>query len=252
MKNKLCNFLSDIKRYARLVLGKIVPISIQKKLKHHRVGKLRFGDLRRLTPISRKFGFDRGIPIDRFYIENFLNKHAQDVHGRVLEIGDATYTRRFGGNRVIKSDVLHIIKGNPEATIIGDLTKADHIASNVFDCIIITQTLQCIYDLHSALSTLYRIIKPGGVLLATVPGLSQVVKCNWGDNWYWAFTDQSARLLFNEYFESKNLEVRNCGNVLTAISFLHGVAQEELTKEELLYQDDEYQVVITVRAIKKA
>ena len=29
---------------------------------------VRFGDLRRLVPFSREFGFDRGTPVDRFYI----------------------------------------------------------------------------------------------------------------------------------------------------------------------------------------
>ena len=227
-----------------------VPLSIKKRIKYYMMSKIRFGNLRRLTPISRKFGYDRGQPIDRFYIENFLNKHAQDVHGRVMEVGDATYTRRFGGDRVAKSDVLHITEGNPEATIVADLTNADQIPSDAFDCIILTQTLQYIYDIRSALATIYRILKPGGIFLATIPVISQVVRCSWGDNWYWAFTDQSSQLLFEGYFSKANVQVEKYGNVLAAIAFLHGIAQEELTKEELLYQDDEYQVTITVRAIK--
>jgi len=250
----LSNIPLILKRRAKNVLKSLLwkrlPHSLQLKVKHQMLGKVKFGNLRRVTPVCREFGSKRGYPVDRFYIENFLAEHKADVQGRVLEIGDATYTRRFGEERVRQSDVLHVVEGNPEATIIGDLTNADHIPSNVFDCIIITQTLQLIYDLRSALTTLYRILKPGGVLLATVPGISQVVKCNWGDNWYWAFTDQSARLLFEEFFDSNDLEVRNHGNVLAAISFLHGITQEELTREELLYQDDEYQVIIAIRVCK--
>lgn len=214
------------------------------------VGSVKFGSLRRLTPISRDFGYDRGLPIDRYYIENFLTRQSQDVKGRVLEIGDATYTRRFGGDRVSKSDVLHVVEGNPEATIVGDLTQADNIPSEAFDCVILTQTLHLLYDMRTALNNLYRVLKPGGVLLVTVPGISQVVKCDWGDDWCWALTVQSARLLFEEFFPKTQVQVETHGNVLAAIAFLQGLAVEELSQEELNYQDDEYQVLITIRAVK--
>lgn len=214
------------------------------------VGTINFGNLRRLTPISREFGYDRGLPVDRYYIENFLARQAQDVQGRVLEIGDATYTRRFGGDRVTKSDVLHVVEGNPEATIVGDLTNADNIPSEAFDCVILTQTLHLLYDMKTALANLYRILKPGGILLVTVPGISQVVKCDWGSDWCWALTAQSARMLFEEFFPKSNVQVETHGNVLAAIAFLQGLAVEELSQQELNYQDDEYQLLITVRAVK--
>jgi len=213
-------------------------------------GMVHFGSLRRLTPISRGFGYDRGLPIDRYYIENFLERQAKDVQGRVLEIGDASYTRRFGGDRVTQSDVLHIVEGNPEATIIGDLTNAHNIPSDAFDCFILTQTIHLIYDLRTALQTIYRILKPGGVLLATVPGISQRSADVWADYWCWSFTTLSMQRLFEEVFPKTHLEVESFGNVLAAIAFLHGVATEELTPEELNYSDPQYQVLITVRSVK--
>ena len=105
-------------------------------------GRVRFGNLRRLEPVSTSFGFDRGTPIDRYYIERFLAAHADDIHGRVLEFGDARYTRAFGGERVTRSDVLDLVPSNPNATIVADLTRADDVASDSFDCIVCTQTLQ--------------------------------------------------------------------------------------------------------------
>ena len=215
------------------------------------VGWVRFGSLRRLQPISRKFGFDRGQCIDRYYIENFLAAHAADIRGHILEIGDDTYTRRFGGERVTKSDVLHVQGGNPKATIVADLTCADHIPSDTFDCIIFTQTLQFIYDVWAALRTLYRILKPGGVLLATFPGISQISRYDmdrWGD--YWRFTTLSARRLFEEVFPPECVKVNVHGNVLAATAFLHGLAAEELQREELDYHDPDYELLITVRAVK--
>jgi len=207
--------------------------------------------MRRLTPVSRVFGFDRGQCIDRYYIENFLAHHANDIQGHVLEIGDDEYTKSFGGERVTRSDVLHAAEGNTKATIVADLTCANHIPTDTFDCIIFTQTLQFIYDVRAALRTLYRILKSGGVLLATFPGISQISRYDmdrWGD--YWRFTTLSARRLFEEVFPPENVTVGAHGNVLVAVAFLHGLSAEELRREELDYHDPDYELIITVRALK--
>ncbi len=213
---------------------------------------MRFGDLRRLTPINRNFGFDRGLPIDRHYIEQFLSTYSSDIRGHVLEIEDDFYTRKFGGNRVTKSDVLHAVEGNRKATIVADLTRADNIQSDTFDSIIFTQTLECIYDVKATLRHLYRILKPGGVLLATTSGLNKI-SCRIGiDPWgeYWRFTTQSAQRLFQEYFPAANITVKSYGNVFAAVAFLEGLATEELGEGEVDYFDPDYEVLITVRAVK--
>lgn len=210
---------------------------------------VRFGSLRRVTPLSRDFA--RGQPIDRHYIEAFLARYASDIHGRVLEVGDDTYTRQFGGQRVIQSEVLHATSGNPQATIVADLAHADQIPPETFDCIIMTQTLQYIYDARAAIRTLHRILKPGGVVLATFPGISQISRYDmdrWGE--YWRFTTLSAKRLFEEIFPEAHVRVEAHGNVLAAIAFLHGLGAQELRQEELDSRDPEYEVSITVRAVK--
>jgi glycosyltransferase involved in cell wall biosynthesis/SAM-dependent methyltransferase len=215
------------------------------------VGWVRFGSLRRVTPISRHFGFDRGLPIDRYYVEDFLARYADDIRGHVLEIGDETYTRRMGGDRVTRSDVLHVEEGNPKATCVADLTRADQLPSDTFDCIILTQTLPFIYDVRAAVMTIYRILKPGGVALVTVPGITQIDREsaeNWGQ--YWSFTKQSAKRIFDEVFPSKNVTAEAHGNVLAASAFLYGIATQELHRDELDYHDPNYDVIIAVRAVR--
>jgi glycosyltransferase involved in cell wall biosynthesis len=215
------------------------------------IGWVRFGNLRRLTPLSREFGYDRGLPIDRYYIERFLAKNASDIRGHVMEIADNIYTRRFGGDQVTASDVLHVTEGNAQATMVGDLTCADHIPSGSFDCVILTQTLQFIYDVPAALRTVKRILKPGGVVLATLPGISPISRYDkerWGH--FWAFTTQSARRLFEKVFPKEHVQTTTYGNVLAAASFLYGMATEELRKEELEYFDPDYELIIAIRAVK--
>ncbi len=215
------------------------------------VGSVKFGSLRRVRPISPHFGLSRGRPIDRYYIENFLADHSEDVHGRVLEIGWDKYTRRYGGGRVTQSDVLHVEEGHPGATIIADLTRSDHIFSDAFDCAIVTQTLQQIYDVRAAIRTIFRILRPGGVLLATVPGISQIDRyamSRWGD--YWRFTTLSAYRLFTEIFPVDTVTVRAWGNVLVGVAFLHGLSADELLRHELDARDPDYELVIAIRAVK--
>jgi SAM-dependent methyltransferase len=216
------------------------------------IGALDLGDLRRLTPVSKNFGLDRGQPIDRYYVEKFLGQNAAAIKGRVLEIGDPRYTRQFGGDKVTQSDVLHVNLKKPDVTIIGDLTRADHIPSDAFDCLILTQTLQCIYEVKAALETCRRILKPQGVLLATFPGISRVARPSFKETWEdtWRFTKSGAEKIFSEVFSPGSAAVQTYGNVLTAVAFLHGMAAEELRPEELDAQDADFEVLIAVRAVK--
>ncbi|HEX2093866.1 MAG TPA: methyltransferase domain-containing protein [Longimicrobiaceae bacterium] len=214
-------------------------------------GLVRFGSLRRLTPLDRMYGGRRGLPIDRYYIEGFLERHAGSIRGRVLEIGDSYYTRRFGGDRVTRSEVLHAVEGNPEATLVADLSRADHLPSDAFDCIVFTQTLHLIYDFRAALSTLHRILAPGGTVFATFPGITQISRPDM-DSWgqYWSFTSLSARRCFEETFPGAQVEVEAHGNVLVASAFLFGLAVQELRRAELDHHDPDYEFLITVRVVK--
>ncbi len=215
------------------------------------VGMVELGSLRRITPISQSFGLDRGLCIDRYYIEHFLEQCSGDIKGVVLEVGDDVYTVRLGGERVTKSDVLHVTEDNARATIVADLTQAEQIPSDAYDCIVLTQTLQFIYDMRKALQTLYRILKPNGVLLVTLSGINRISRYDmdrWGE--YWRLTTLSASRLFEEVFPPTRVTVQAYGNVLAAVAFLHGLAATELRQEELNYCDPDYDILIAVRAVK--
>ena len=223
------------------------------KLQSVPVGSVNFGGLRRLSPISAIFGQDRDlISIERYYIEEFLQNNSADVQGRCLEMGDATYIHKFGGDRVTQPDVLNYVEGNPNATIVADLTDAPHIADNTFDCIIITQTLQMIFEVDQAIATLYRILKPGGVVLCTSHGMTRVARREGVDDWgeYWHFTTQSKRRLFGDVFGRENIEVSTVGNVFTCICNLHGLAASEVDQSELDTHDPNYEMLVLVRAQK--
>lgn len=214
-------------------------------------GKVSLGDLRRLEPISRDFGFDRGTPVDRYYVERFLAAQTADIRGRVLEVGDNAYTRRFGGDRVSVSDVLNVNPGGESTTIVADLSSGTNIPDDTFDCVIVTQTLHLLWDVSGGVRTLLRILKPGGALLLTVPGtISQLERGQWSKTWYWGFAPLAIQRLFTEIFGLPNVSIDVYGNVLASTAFLQGLAAEELQRVELDRQDPQYPLLITVRATK--
>ncbi len=239
LENKLIDFLRDVRRV------------LYKNTRLPAIGQVDLGSLDRVTPVSNVWGFDRGRPADRYYIEGFLADYRTDVHGRVLEVADNTYTVQFGGDRVSHSDILHDAPGHPRATLVADLSKVDQVPAARFDCVICTQTLHLIYDLSAAIQSLYKLLKPGAVLLLTVPGITAISREDMnrhGD--YWRFTSAAVRKLFEARFDEADLRIKAYGNVYAATAFLHGLAVEELDQKKLDYFDRDYETLIAVRAEK--
>jgi SAM-dependent methyltransferase len=250
---------SVVRRAARRLLPAAVRDSIHRRCRRLSPPRsiARLGTARRLLPVSRAFGSDRGKPIDRYYIDDFMRRHSGAshytpgaIHGHVLEIGEDTYTRRFGLG-VDRIDVLDASPENPRGTIVADLADGSNLPSDTYDCIVCLQTLLFIYDVKSAIRTMHRILKPGGTVLVTVPGISQICRPDvdsWGD--HWRFTTLSARRLFEEVFEPANVTVDCYGNVLTASAFLYGLATEDMSRRELDLHDPDFQVTIGIKAVK--
>jgi SAM-dependent methyltransferase len=213
--------------------------------------RVRMGGLRRTTPISRHFGYDRGTPVDRRYVEAFLGRHAHDVRGRVLEVGDDAYTRAFGGDRVTSAEVLHVDASAPHVTYVADLADGAGLPSDAFDCVVLTQTLHLVFDMPAAIATLHRILKPGGVLLVTVPGVSSVDAGESGEAWLWSLTPSALRRLLRLRFAPDDVDVVAYGNVLTAVAFLRGLTADELRPDEWGVADPQYPVIVAGRAVKR-
>lgn len=233
----------------------LLPKPWRKKLvrwtRRPRVGAVDWGALRRVEPFSRVWGGDRGLPVDRYYIEDFLRSNSDRIRGTVLEIGDDGYTRRFGSGAVECCEVLSS-DGGSAATWNSDLASAPEIPDDRFDCIILTQTLQFIPDMAAAVETLHRVMAPMGELLLTVPGISHTTEADserWGD--YWRLTPTSVKWLLAKHFPEADIEVQAAGNVLACTAFLYGLATDELTSAELDHVDPHYPLILLARARKR-
>ncbi|KAB2818665.1 MAG: class I SAM-dependent methyltransferase, partial [Candidatus Dadabacteria bacterium] len=237
------SFLKPVRRF--------VVTKLKNKEYNPPPGWVSFGDMRRLKPFSERWGRDRGLPIDRYYIEGFIGSNSGLIKGRVLEFGDDRYTQKFYSPAISARDIINLNKeANPATTIVADIVHAPEIPSNTYDCIICTQTLQFIYEHKKAVETLYRVLAPGGLLLATFPGISPTSGTTWSRYWCWNFTVLSAENIFREFFPRENVEVKAYGNLISASGFLYGLSAEELTQHELGYHDPRYEIVVTVKAVK--
>lgn len=205
-----------------------------------------WGNLRRQRPFSDYWGFDRGLPVDRFYIETFLSRHAAAVQGRVLEVRDRTYTHRFGGAAVTQSDVVDIDAANAEATIVADLTVRGSLSDQRFDCIIVTQTLQYVDDPGAAVANLWAGLAPGGTLLLTVPSL-QRIDPDAPDVDRWRFTPNGLVDLVRTATAGADFEVVGFGNLLASTAFLMGLSAQELRPKELEANDPDFPLVACAR-----
>ena len=212
-----------------------------------RRGPVWLGSLGSTAPFGGNWGYDRGTPVDRWYIERFLAEHSRDVTGRVLEVKDSGYTDRFG-HALQERAVLDVDPANPLATYVADLAAADGVPDDAFDCFVLTQTLQLVFDVRAALGHAHRILRPGGVLLATMPVASRICDPPLTD--HWRFTPLAARRLLAEAFGAGEVSVAGRGSVLAQIAFLEGLAAEDLTARELAVDDERFPLVVCARAVK--
>jgi SAM-dependent methyltransferase len=218
-----------------------------------RIGRLfrphPLGALRRTAPLSDNWGYDRGQPIDRYYIDAFLGEHRNDIQGKALEVKENLYVDRYG-TRVERCDVLDRDAENPKATIVADLSERGALPPERFDCIVLTQTLQYVADVTAAIQNVRQALRPGGVLLATVPGVARADEDPKSPS-LWSFTHAGCRRLFEDEFGAANTAVRSYGSVLSAIAFLSGMARQELRPAELAVHDMRFPVIVSVRAVHR-
>jgi SAM-dependent methyltransferase len=191
--------------------------------------------------VSRQRGVDRGTSIDHHYVRQFFTRHADDVTGDVLELGTLDVLRGLRTHGITSHTALPV----------DDTTRfrVSQLPADRFDCVVLPHVLPRVYDVRPFVKALQRVVKPGGVLLATLPGVGNVGADTAHDT-YWSFTPLAAQTLFEETFPSLKIAVEPCGNVLAATASLHGLAAEELRTRELAHRDATYAVVLGVRAVK--
>jgi len=202
-----------------------------------------------LQPLSDRW-FARGLPVHRYYVEQFLAANGSDIQGHCLEFQEDSYTSRFSRGGVTRVDVLHkeMDTHGPRATIHADLTGDNGIPSAMFDCIICTYVLHLVEgDLDRFTKELHRILRPGGVLFVAVPNITiaypEFVE-------FLRFTPRGLARLLAHAFGAGNVHTSSYGNSLTCAGELRGLATPDFTRAEVDYNDPRFGLVTCARAVK--
>ena len=146
---------------------------------------------------------------------------------------------------------LDIDAANPRADIVCDLGHEDSLPPAAFDCFVITQTLQLIPGISTAIANGYRCLRPGGVMLATVPTVSRLHGSSEAAIDHWRMTAAGAAHLFGAAFGPDAVTVESFGNSRTCIAFIAGMAHEEIPARELDRNDPRFPLLVGIRAVRR-
>jgi SAM-dependent methyltransferase len=198
--------------------------------------------------VDHRWGWGRGRPVDRYYIEKFLESHAACIYGTVCEVKSDAYTRRFGGVRVGHVDVVDIDGSNPRATLHGDLQEEGTLAQDRYDCIILTQVLQYVQQPGAAITNCYKALRRGGVLLVSIPCVSRISD---EPEDLWRFTSKGISRLLQMAGVGGQVEIQAFGNTVACNAFLYGFSEQDVGREALEYLDIDCPLVIMCRVMKE-
>ena len=219
------------------------------------VRHLRSLQYRRMQPFNQ--GADNGLPVIRYYWAEFLDQHRGDVQGLALEVGGTGTILEYGDDRLIRADALVLSAHSPNVRVVADLSRADHVPSDGYDCFLIQFSTAVIYDIEAALYHAVRVLKPGGVLLINFWCLDfylhRGLDMGTGEPLYmyhWATPIQVQNWLRSLDLNDDDFSITIYGNLLTRMAFLMNAPAQEFTQAELSHQDPGQPLLICARIVK--
>lgn len=206
---------------------------------------------RRLRPL--RDGQSDGLSTIRYYWTDFLLRHRAEVRGRALEIGETSTIRLFGGDAVTAPEALDLAAHSPEVKVVADLSRADDVAPDQYDCFVNQFTTCVIYDIRAALYHALRLVKPGGTLLINFWCVDYYLHrgLDMGTGaplymYHWFTPIQVHDLLQRLALTEKDYTLTVYGNLLTRLAFLLNIPARDFTPAELDHQDPGQPLLICV------
>ena len=200
--------------------------------------------------IGSDWGYRRGTPVGRVYIDMFLNKYRECIRGDIMEVAETTYSERFcQKNDTTSFTAIHVEK--KEGCRQANLETGEGFYKEEFDTMIITQTLAYIYNLNEVINTIYRSLKQGGHCFVTVTDIGHMGSIEtekYGA--FWGFHRAGIAKLFTEVFGENNVMIESYGNLKTVVAQLYGICAEDLDKKIINKKDDRYPMIIGIVARK--
>lgn len=187
----------------------------------------------KLLPISSDFGWSRGTPVGRYYVNKFVAEKAARLGGTILEFGESRYKACF--KTVHCYQVIDVFPG-PSVDYVCDIHDVSSVPEHHFDVIVCTQVLEHVERPVDALRQLHKLLKQDGHLICTVPFLAHI---HYVPTDFYRFSiDAICSALEIAGFEV--LEARNSGNALVTLGSLLGFCAEDFDEKEMSVVDGIY------------
>lgn len=227
---------------SRAMFDGVVAELVNASVLSPRPGCVEFGDFKRFWPFSHQFGFDRGGPVDRYYLKKFVQAIHPKVRGRCLEIGGSLGNNRSYQFAVDEFRTLDLPAVGDD--LVGDAADPQLFDQGSWDSIVAFHVLEHCPDPFAVVSNLHRWLTPHGHAFVVVPCAQRVHNFP-GD--YWRFMPDGLRVLFKSFSE---VIVSAYGNPLTLVSNYLGLSHKELVAEDMDFVHPDYPVLGCVVARK--
>jgi SAM-dependent methyltransferase len=197
-----------------------------------------------VKPRHPHYGVYEGVPIARYYIDEYIRSIAGDIRGKVLEFGAPTYSQSLN----CAYEIIDIDPANKAASLHADICGSDVAQQRPehFDFIICTAVLQLVSDPALAVDNMRQMLRPGGALILAEKSISKI------DSWFgsvdrWRFAPQGLRHLLRDF---SHVTFSPHGNVYAICAYLLGIPSDDIERTKLDYYDPEHPLVTIARATK--
>lgn len=212
---------------------------------HDVPGSIDFGALSPGHPLCPFFGFLRGTPIDRHYLDAFVREFRSRIVGRTLEIGGTPETRTR--HRLTRVTRFLTVDADPasQANYVGDVHTSTLFPRARFDTILAFNVLEHCRDPGRVVRNVRAWLKPGGAFLCMVPNAQRIHQV---PKDYWRPLPDALEFLTREFGER---QFRMYGNLTTTIASLAGASFEDVPPSYFQWHDERYPVATCVVATNR-
>ncbi len=207
-------------------------------------GTLDWGDLRRREPLCQVFGLGRGTPIDRHYLERFVESSRPLISGDVVDVGGDPADRvRFRLDGLSSFRVLDVAD-RAGVDVVADVHDAAALPEGSVDTVLLFNVLEHVRDPRTVAANVHRWLRPGGRCLVMVPNAQRL---HHAAEDHWRFSATGLALVFDCFAST---EPRSYGSLTTVLASFTGAAAEELTAAELAEHQADHPVATCLVATK--
>lgn len=208
-------------------------------------------------PLTRNFGFYRGTPIDRYFINKWIYDFLDEIDSgnklKGIEIGGFDYlkynSKKYLANELVPKRELKKSKDSLCINLNEPINK-DFKLKEKYDFVICTQVLHVLENDINGLRIIYKLLKKGGLIIGSTAGTINPISIYDYKRWgcYRGYSDQGLKSILEKTgFEC---QIETFGNFALAYEILNGAVVEDIDQSLFKENDEIFQILHLFKAYK--